>query len=174
MPQPIGLLRFTRLDPADPTQERGLGCVEASDVVAIYQSKDGQTEISHKSGNFLAAEPVEKLANAYDALVARALNPGSILGGGGDERGGRAVVSSSRAEEFARFVESIPPREGPFEPIVHYDADGDCIEVFFSNESFRGKWIKGGLTQYVGEEGGNVVGCLIEGVSRLMDPKGGR
>jgi len=68
--------------------------------------------------------------------------------------------------EFEQFVFSGAVREGPFEPISHYDPDGDCIEFIASDESFRRERVDSLVTVYIGRESGDVMGCFIKGVSK--------
>jgi hypothetical protein len=67
-------------------------------------------------------------------------------------------------QDFEAFIESIPAREGPFKPFVYYDPDGDCVEVFESDENYYGKSIGPHLTVYISEETGKIIGAMIGGL----------
>ena len=58
----------------------------------------------------------------------------------------------------------------PSFPIVHYDKDGDCIELLLSSHSYQARRIDDLITVYVtrSEEGGEVVGALIKGVKHFL------
>jgi hypothetical protein len=56
---------------------------------------------------------------------------------------------------------------GDFKPFVMKN-EGDEIEVFASRDDYHAKWINPHLSLYFSDETGNLVGCCIHGVSRLM------
>ena len=50
-------------------------------------------------------------------------------------------------QEFADTVFEIATRAAcEFSPFVLHNKDGDCVEVFFSSNSYYGKWINHDLT----------------------------
>lgn len=61
---------------------------------------------------------------------------------------------------------SLVDEEQPFTPMAYYDADGDCVEILASNESYRAERVHKRLTQYRGRETGNIIGAMIFGVRR--------
>jgi hypothetical protein len=70
----------------------------------------------------------------------------------------------SFAEEVLRKVE--PGRK--FEPQVHYDPDGDCIEFFATDEPFFAERIDSLVTVYYGRESREVIGALIKGIRKFV------
>ena len=55
-----------------------------------------------------------------------------------------------------------------FHPCVSYNADGDCIEGFITNDDYVAEWINKSLTLYKNRETGEIVGFLIENATHLM------
>lgn len=53
-------------------------------------------------------------------------------------------------------------------PIIYQDENGDCIEVYASDEPFFGERIDGRVTIYRGQESGDVVGVMVKGVKTWL------
>src|SRR5262245_23112536 len=70
--------------------------------------------------------------------------------------------------EFAELVLSRVPSAQPFQPIVNYDPDGDCIEFLASDESYYAERVDSLVTVYYGRESKEIVGSLIKGVKRFL------
>ena len=69
------------------------------------------------------------------------------------------------------FANNVIERFGvpeEFTPTVYYDHDGDCIELFVSDEPFRGKRLDKWVTVYFGRDCNDVVGSLIKNVREIL------
>lgn len=73
-----------------------------------------------------------------------------------------------KLEEFAGMMRRTAADADPFRPMAYYDPDGDCIEVFFSNDHFVGKRLDKWVTVYINPEKNEIIGSLIKDVSKLM------
>ena len=86
--------------------------------------------------------------------------------------------------EFHAYLSTNVIAPEDFRPVVYYNRDGDCLEIFLSPESFVGEPIEqvavgpdgrlmggyaGGLTVYRGRESGAVVGLCVQGIGRLTN-----
>lgn len=70
-------------------------------------------------------------------------------------------------QEFAEFVLQKVTGEA-FQPMVRYDADGDCIEFLISDDSYYARRIDSLVTVYYSQETNAIVGSLITGVSQFI------
>ena len=65
------------------------------------------------------------------------------------------------------FVNSVLEELGqpePFSPMACYNADGDCVEFYLSNEPHFAKRLDGWVTVFYSEKTGEVVGGFVKGV----------
>lgn len=67
---------------------------------------------------------------------------------------------------LAKLIEEAGGNE--FSPTAYYDADGDCIEFFLSNEEFRAERLDRWVTVYRGRQSGEIVGSLIKNIKREL------
>lgn len=72
-----------------------------------------------------------------------------------------------KPEEFEAFARGMVP-PGAFQPAAHYDPDGDCIEVFFTDEPFVGERLDQWVTVYRQRGSREIAGSLIKGVRKLL------
>jgi hypothetical protein len=72
------------------------------------------------------------------------------------------------SKEFEQLVLSKVPSGETFQPLVTYDADGDCIEFLTSDQSFYAEQVDPLVTVYYDRETGEVIGSLIKGISRFL------
>jgi hypothetical protein len=70
-------------------------------------------------------------------------------------------------EEFAEKVMQLAKSVEPFEPVVTYDRDGDCIEFLTRPDNFYAERIDDLVTVYYSQETNEVIGSLIKGVSKF-------
>jgi hypothetical protein len=59
-----------------------------------------------------------------------------------------------------------------FRPVPHYSADGDFLTYHFRPEAGYEERVDDFLTVYRAFETGQIVGCKIEGVKRILDAAG--
>lgn len=72
-------------------------------------------------------------------------------------------------DAFAKLVlRKAKRRKAPFEPVVRYDPDGDCIEFIAKPDPFFAERIDKLVTVYYSERTNEIVGSLIKGVSRFQ------
>lgn len=69
--------------------------------------------------------------------------------------------------DFEQFVLD-GPIASDFEPVAYYNPDGDCCEFIAMGESFRAERLDSLVTVYIGRRSNEVIGCLIQGVSRFV------
>lgn len=71
-------------------------------------------------------------------------------------------------DDFARKL--LEKAEGAvFEgPQAFYNADGDCIELILSNESYRAERLDDLITIFVGRDSSEPVGAVLKGVKRFI------
>jgi hypothetical protein len=69
---------------------------------------------------------------------------------------------------FEKWVNEGGPVVQEFRPVASYDADGDCIEFFATNENFYARRVDSFVTAYYSMETNEVVGSLIKGVSKIF------
>jgi hypothetical protein len=72
--------------------------------------------------------------------------------------------------DFARWVASSGPPVDPgdFRPFVHFNREGDMIQVYLANTNCYGHTLGGGLVVYLEEGTDRVVGLEIAGARRLV------
>jgi hypothetical protein len=72
--------------------------------------------------------------------------------------------------DFARWVASSGPPVDPgdFRPFVHFNREGDMIQVYLTNTNCYGHTLGGGLVVYLEEGTDRVVGLEIAGARRLV------
>jgi len=59
-----------------------------------------------------------------------------------------------------------------FQPHPQYSAEGDFLTFFFQNEDCHGERVDDLLTVYRAEKSGELVGCKIKGVRRILSTMG--
>jgi len=79
------------------------------------------------------------------------------------------AMSSSDFGKFVMGIAKDAKRAKPFEPTVHYDPDGDCIEFLTKPDSFYAERIDDLVTVYYSHETNEVIGSLIKGVSEFCE-----
>lgn len=71
--------------------------------------------------------------------------------------------------ELEDFIGSLPKAdEKTFKPSVFHNKAGDCLEFYASPESFFAERLDGFITLYIGRETGDIVGCVLKGVSTQL------
>jgi len=70
-------------------------------------------------------------------------------------------------DEFAKQVMQLAKPVEPFEPVVTYDRDGDCIEFLSRADNFYAERIDDLVTVYYSQETNEVIGSLLKGVSKF-------
>lgn len=78
-------------------------------------------------------------------------------------------MSPMSGEDYAKAVMKICGDSEIEFPAVYHDQDGDCIEVLVSAGPFYGERIDDLVTVYFSETTGEIVGCLIKGIKKLLD-----
>lgn len=76
---------------------------------------------------------------------------------------------SENTKEFKEYFEEKKREIGKFKPIPQYFEAGDYLTVFFAEDIPHAIRVDGLLTIYVSDESGELVGCKIKGVSRLVE-----
>ncbi len=72
-------------------------------------------------------------------------------------------------DEFAEYLIRDVKDAGPFKPgIPFYNIDGNCIEVYWDNDSAYGETV-GNVTLMRAQNDKRVVGVVIHRVSRLLE-----
>lgn len=71
-------------------------------------------------------------------------------------------------DEFAAALLGKAPILTPESPRAFYNVDGDCVEFYFSNESFFAERVDNLVTVFYGRDSGRIVGALLKGVSRFV------
>jgi hypothetical protein len=75
-------------------------------------------------------------------------------------------------DEFARQVTELvggKARDAEFQPSVHYNAPGDCIEFIASPDRFYAERIDRRVTVYYRKKDNEIMGALLKGVRGLLD-----
>ena len=54
-------------------------------------------------------------------------------------------------------------------PTVYYDRDGDCIEALMKPDAYYAERIDDLVTVYCSEVNGDIIGCLIKGVKKVLE-----
>jgi hypothetical protein len=70
-------------------------------------------------------------------------------------------------DDFAEQVMRLATPAEPFEPVVTYDRDGDCIEFLAKPGNFYAERLDDLVTVYCSQETDEVIGSLIKGVSKF-------
>jgi len=68
-----------------------------------------------------------------------------------------------------RYLEGKSPQ---FSPEPWYNRDGDCLHVLFRDSDYYAKRIDDVLTVLVGHEDGEIVGCLVKGITHIAKQLG--
>ena len=71
-------------------------------------------------------------------------------------------------EGFARKVLGKARLEPWSGPKAFFNAEGDCIELLLSNDSYRARRLDSLVTVYENREDGELVGALVKGVHRFI------
>jgi len=70
-------------------------------------------------------------------------------------------------DQFAKEVMKFARPERPFNPQVHYDPDGDCVEFFAEPDDFYAERIDDVVTVYYSRKTNALVGSMVKGVSKF-------
>jgi len=73
-----------------------------------------------------------------------------------------------KPEDFTKLVYAAVPAPETFRPIAIYSHDGDCIKFFAKPDSYYRVRVDSFVTVYRAQETGEIVGCLIKGISSFM------
>jgi hypothetical protein len=76
-------------------------------------------------------------------------------------------MSTVTNSEFAKRMLLLGRSAEQFRPTATYDPDGDCIEFLFKPDPFRAERVDDLVTVYYSQETDEVIGSLIEGVSKF-------
>jgi hypothetical protein len=69
--------------------------------------------------------------------------------------------------DFAKQMLLLARPAEQFRPTATYDADGDCIEFLAKPDPFYAERVDELVTVYYSQESGELIGCLLKGVSRF-------
>ena len=72
-------------------------------------------------------------------------------------------------EEFAKRMLLLARPAEEFRPTATYDPDGDCIEFLTRPDPFYGERVDDLVTVYYSQETGEVIGSLLNGVTRFCE-----
>lgn len=78
------------------------------------------------------------------------------------------MYKNMEPEDFTKLVYATAPAPEAFRPIAIYSHDGDCIKFFAKPDSYYRVRVDSFVTVYRAQETGEIVGCLIKGISSFM------
>lgn len=73
--------------------------------------------------------------------------------------------------EFAKRIMLLARPAERFRPTATYDPDGDCIEFLAKPDPFCAERVDDLVTVYFSQETGEIIGSLINGVSRICSTR---
>lgn len=68
---------------------------------------------------------------------------------------------------FAEWVTSRSVPREKFEPHLHYNPDGDCIEFLAKETNFKGRRIDSLVTVFLDQETQEIVGAQVKGIQQM-------
>ncbi len=71
-------------------------------------------------------------------------------------------------DDFAKEILGLADEAHEFEPILHYDSDGDCIEFISERDSYDAERINSLITVYHSTSSERLIGARIKGVMQLI------
>jgi hypothetical protein len=105
--------------------------------------------------------------NEFD--VTPPAKPGRFISSGGlcgkiQKEVAMSVTSNS---DFAKQMLLLARPAEQFRPTATYDPDGDCIEFLAKPDPFYGERVDDLVTVYYSQESGELIGCLLKGISQF-------
>lgn len=62
----------------------------------------------------------------------------------------------------------VPRKERTFKPTVYYNNYGDTLEIHLTPDEYYVEWLNRNISVCKSFDGDRIVGCRIEGVSKLL------